>query len=654
MSIIRILPEQLSNRIAAGEVIERPASIVKELVENALDAGATRINVHIERGGRSLVKVADDGCGMDAEDALMCLEAHATSKIKEAEDIENIRTLGFRGEALPSIASVSRFQLQTRQPDSLEGTEVLVEGGVVKHTGPVGCPTGTTISAANLFYNMPARKKFLRTVATEEAHIQEMVLTQALANHNVAFELTYDGRQVLAARAGADLRTRATMLLGKDLMHAMLPVSYEESGIKVWGFVARPGLTRTNRKDQRTFVNGRAVQSDTLYFAIRDAYHTMVMKGRFPPVLLFMELSPQRVDINVHPAKREVRFREVRLVGQVFAEAVRQGLKNLVAPHTKEQSGQDPFRSSPIAPPVAPMQQGALPDFNKATIPSSRQTQDRDSFGHPKKNTSPEAPTQPVLNSTPPVPLPSRQSPNPVVRSTFQKKQLPPKSGHSPEEQSAKITSSPEKPVIPQPPIGAEAPSKPASDILNLDVLGVLNEQYILAQGPSGLVLIDQRAAHERILFEKTLKLASAKAGAGQGLLIPVTLDLSPADAAVLKKNVKDLQALGFEISDFGSNTFIVNACPAHFPEQNVKTIIRRLVDDLNDQNTTRKRGDEQFLAASVCHSAVRTKAVLKPEEIKQLLHDLARTEIPYSCPRGRPTMVNISYRELDKKFGRR
>ncbi|MDP6449809.1 MAG: DNA mismatch repair endonuclease MutL, partial [Lentisphaeria bacterium] len=332
MSIIRILPEDVSNRIAAGEVIERPASVVKELVENALDAGTTRLTIQVDRGGRSLVRVIDNGCGMDAEDALMCLEAHATSKIRERTDIGDIRTLGFRGEALPSIASVTRFQLRTRPQDADEGTEVNVTGGVIQNVGPTGCAPGTTVQVRNLFFNLPARKKFLRSIATEESHIQEIVQLLAFAHPEVSFDLFFDDRSILSVQGGSDMRTRAAMLLGRETVAAMVPVDHTDDHIHVTGFAARPGLTRSTRRDQRTFVNGRPVTADGIHFAIRDAYHSMVMKGRYPPVLLFITLPPDRVDINVHPAKREVRFREHRQVGEVVSAGIRQALRGLSQP----------------------------------------------------------------------------------------------------------------------------------------------------------------------------------------------------------------------------------------------------------------------------------------------------------------------------------
>ena len=442
MSTIRILDEDVSNRIAAGEVIERPASIVKELVENSLDAGADRISITIDRGGRSMVRIVDNGRGMDSEDAVLCLEAHATSKIRTTQDIENIQTLGFRGEALPSIASVTRFTLRSRPTDTDEGTEVQVDGGVIREVTSVGCAPGTSITARNLFYNMPARRKFLRTINTEEGHIQEMALTLALAHPEIGVELTFDQRPMFAVQPGQDLRTRATMLLGRDTMGAMLDVDYEDDGIKVFGFVARPGFTRSSRRDQRAFVNGRPISNYTISHAVRDAYHTMVMKGRFPPTLLFVEVDPSGVDINVHPSKREVRFRDGRGVGRVVGTAVQNALRQLAA--------LPPSRSAMTTDGAPALPQPMLP--RSVSVP----------IEPPQLTDFAPSPTFPVPE--PVEPLPSEGSPAPA----------------------AEIAPLVDK-DDPRPP-GTAVSAANREEIFNLRIIGTLGASYILAQGQDGLV----------------------------------------------------------------------------------------------------------------------------------------------------------------------
>jgi DNA mismatch repair protein MutL len=606
MSVIRILPEAVSNRIAAGEVVERPASIVKELMENSLDAGAKRVSVQIQRGGRALVRVIDDGCGMDREDALLCLEAHATSKVRNTEDIENIRTLGFRGEALPSIASVSRFSMQTRTADQDVGSEVIADGGDISQTGEAGCAPGTTITVRNLFYNMPARRKFLRAVRTEEQHIEEIVLLLALAHPEVAFQLSFDSRQVIDVQSSTDLRTRATMLLGSDTVDVMLPVEHREFGIHVYGLLARPGLTRSSRREQRVFVNGRPVQAAPVYLALRDAYHTMVGKGRYPPVVLFISLDPDQVDINVHPAKREVRFFNDRLIAQVVGAAARRSLRSVLAPDTFS-AGPLPAAGPasmpmPAAPPVATPQLPMIPRAEPAASPV------------------PSAPPPPSPSSIP-APMP----PMPITP------QLSP----------------------PAAPMAIPNAANSANELDALRVIGRLGHSLLLAEGDNGLVIIDQRAAHERVMFERILHMARQKDGVSQGLLIPLTLDLSAADARTLREHQESLGGLGLEMEAFGGNTFILTAVPAHFPQDDLAGLLRDILEDLRENGNSR-RGDERQLARSACRAAVKARESLSDEEVTQLLADLVETEMPYSCPAGRPTMINISYRELERRFGRK
>jgi DNA mismatch repair protein MutL len=605
LSIIRILPEDVSNRIAAGEVVERPASIVKELVENSLDAGATRIIVQAARGGRSLVRVIDNGCGMDSEDALLCLEAHATSKIRDKTDIGDIRTLGFRGEALPSIGSVSRFQLRTRPHDAAEGTEVNVTGGVIQSINTVGCAPGTTLEVRNLFFNLPARRKFLRSIATEESHIQEIVQLLALAHPEVSFDLSLDDRSVLSVQGGSDLRTRAAMLLGRDTVDAMVDVDHQADDITVKGFAAKPGLTRSTRKDQRTFVNGRPVTANEIQFAVRDAYHSMVMKGRYPPVLLFVTLPPERVDINVHPAKREVRFREHRLVGEVVGAAIRLALRGMTQP----QAFPSPAPAAVSAPPIAP-----------------------------ELTTTGEAADQWAASAAAPV-FP-RALETPGVQSE-QEPPAPPEVVAVPEENATLPTST-----------SVSAASR--DEIQGLRVIGTITDMYLLAEGSNGLILIDQHAAHERVMFEQILQQRQDKDGTAQGLLMPITIDLPAAEAAILRQNMDTMAGLGFTVEDFGANTFIIAAVPAHFPQENIAGMLRDIVDDLRDGPMRTRRADEATIAMAACKAAVKAHDRLESAEIDELLAELGATELPYTCPHGRPTMINISFAELEKRFGRR
>lgn len=605
MSVIRVLPEDLSNRIAAGEVIERPASVVKELVENALDAGATAISVSVERGGTALVRVVDNGRGMDEQDALLCLEAHATSKIRDDDDISRIATFGFRGEAIPSIASVSRFQLQTRPADAEHGCSVLVHGGVVQEVKPVGGAPGTTVTVRDLFYNVPARRKFLRALATEERHIEDTVLLVALANPHVAFDLTFGNRNALSARPANDLRTRAAMLLGRELAAAMLPVDHQRAGIRVHGLAAEPGLTRTGRRDQRAFVNCRPVTADTVYRAVRDAYHALLTHGRHPPVLLFIDLPPDRVDVNVHPAKREIRFREDRLVQEIVTEALRQTLRHHLAPQPA--AAHEPPRLMPLGPPQPP----------------------------------PRLRTPQILPVTP---LPSPASPN----ENSERTPAPPPPART-AAQSGPNTATATPPASTAPPA---PPAQPESQSQQLRVLGRIHD-YLVAEGPRGIVLVDQRAAHERVLFERILRQVRHDT-ASQGLLIPVTVDLAGADAELLRDQADRFRDIGFGIDHFGGNTFLITAIPAHLPHEDLTGLLRDIIDDLRDNAPPARRQTAERIAQATCRVAVRNRQRLTDTEVHHLLDELLQTEMPYTCPAGRPTMINLSLAEIEKRFGKR
>ena len=629
MSNIRILPEEIANRIAAGEVIERPASVVKELVENSIDAGAQKITVRTDNGGRKLIQVSDDGCGMDRDDAMLCIEAHATSKINESYDIDRISTLGFRGEALPSIAAVSRFRLQTRQADDIAGVEIVVSGGTLRDVRECGCAPGTDVQVRNLFFNLPARRKFLRRPSTEDLHIQEAVLLQALGHPGISFELEMNGQRVLQVGRNIDTGSRIGMLLGRETFKAMIPVDYSESGIHISGFVARPGITRAKRREQRAFVNGRPAESSSIYYGLREAYHTLVMKGRYPPAVLHIGMPAELVDVNVHPTKREVRFRDGRLLAQLVAAAVRRALREFAAG--------DPIQTQPHL-------RGGAP----ASMPTAQQT-------HPAPPAEQRFPGWERRDSVPP-PQPSEWHQSRQPDAEFP--QTTPGSSFT-----HPATATPDAAAHQQPetspglgarPGGPSASAATRAELESLRVLGVYKALYMIAEGASGLVLIDQHAAHERILFEKLLRAAEAQDGTSQPLLLPVTVELSPSDADVLDRNREEFARLGFGIEPFGGGTYIVNAIPAHFPQENVAGMLQDIVDELRDGTGRAPRADEIAVAQAACKHAVKSEDPLAPEEIGQLIKDLAGTEMPYTCPHGRPVMINLPDSELQKRFGRR
>ncbi len=659
MSIIRILPDEIANRIAAGEVIERPASVVKELVENSIDAGARRIVIHARQGGRSLIQVMDDGSGMDRDDALLCLEPHATSKIREPGDIEHITTLGFRGEALPSIASVSRFQLQTRRPEELSGFEVNVEGGALRDCRECGCAPGTSIRVHQLFFNLPGRRKFLKGAATESEHIQETVLLQALAHPGTAFELLLDEQPALQVSAATDPGARVAMLLGRDVYAAMIPVDYEENGIRITGFVARPGLTRSSRREQRFFVNGRPAMSDSMYFGVRDAYHTLVMKGRYPPLVLYVEIAPDRVDVNVHPAKREVRFREDALVGQITSAAVRRALRGLAGmpaagAGTGVTVGQ--YDGRPVEPvdSSAAGASTATPPHRHTTTPVSRNRPPEQvplPFPAPasfeNRRPPPAARAEPVPYFTRPAAGVDKVDGMDNVDGTAPAAPTAPPAGFS-------TATPPHRHTVTPASSGTSPSSATRAEIRSLRVLGVLSTLYLVAEGAGGLVVVDQHAAHERILFERLLRMAESNAPESQPLLMPSSVELSPADAALLRRNLEHFNRLGFGLDTFGGNAFLVTAVPVRFPHENLAGLLRDILDDLRQAAAGTPRPDEVRIAQAACKHAVKENDPLDSTEIAKLLADLAECEMPYTCPHGRPTMITVPHGEIERRFGRR
>ncbi len=675
MSNIKVLPPEITNLIAAGEVVERPASIVKELIENSLDAGATRIRVNIQGGGRKLVQVADNGCGMDREDAILCLEPHATSKIKCEEDVERIRTMGFRGEALPSIAAVTRFNILTRRQEDKTGSEVIVNGGRIEDVRDAGAAPGTTITAKNLFFNMPVRRKFLRSQQTESIHIQNTVQLQALANPQVGFELIMDGRKVFKVVPGADVSTRASMLLGKSFTADMISVDYSESDIRVYGFAARPGVSRSTRKEQTFFINSRPVASDVLFHAVREAYHTMVMKGRYAPVLLFLDLHTGLVDVNVHPQKREVRFRNNTLVGSVVANAVKKAImdfqmgqhqvamdrESMIKPVPSSQTADSFVRPTPSPEVIRPgfsrlTPEDLKPAFEPVAKPehSTVSTEELEqikrtadsivgSSGFPNKKDSKVSVDENMgaqLPETEPMPAPAELEAVPF--------DLP--------EPVAEPFDLPEAVSL-----GSNAvhqdfiESDSKVDIFShLRVIGNLGSRYLLAEGEDGMVVIDKTAAHRRIVYEKILEKSAEEENSGQPLLIPVTVEASNHDRLMLTKNIDYFLRIGFNIEHFGGNTYIISAVPACFPHENIVGLLQNILDELSQSATSTARANEVKLAGLAAKYAVPVSRQLKSEEVTQLLHDLAATKMPYTCPVGRPTMINYAFSELESRFGRK
>jgi DNA mismatch repair protein MutL len=571
---VRILPARVANQIAAGEVVERPAAVVKELVENALDAGATRIEVEFAHGGRALMRVEDNGSGMDREDALLALERHATSKIAEAADLDRLATLGFRGEALPSIASVSRFTLQTA-PTEGPGTEVVVNGGRLVHVRDHGRPRGTRIEVAQLFNSVPARRKFLKTDATEAAHIVAAVRLHALAAPHCGFTLIEDGRVVFRSPTCPALADRVAEIFGRQLADTLMPIDAREGGLHLHGLIARPGTPgRATRHETITFVNRRPVESRTLAYGLIESYHEVLPKGRHPAAFVFLDLDPAAVDVNVHPAKREVRF---RADAQVRSFVIRSVLALL--------------RTE--APPVAPVAEIILPS--------------------PAPGSPPLVPRSPIPAAGPPL--------------------QPPRS-----------------PLL-TPSSSLLAPSSFSS----WRFLALAHSVYALFETPAGLLLLDRRAAQERIVFEDLAAQFEAGAVVTQRLLLPAVLELDPIASALLRDRIRFLLTHGFELAEFGRHTFRLEGVPAVLEPADAEACLRDLLDAFRDGRSPERQPEvaREQLARLAAARAVRLPAQVSAEEMRRLVTRLFACRAPHTSPGGRPTQVELSQGELARRFGR-
>lgn len=622
MSRIQLLSEEVAIQVAAGEVVERPASVVKELVENALDAGARRIEVMMRRGGISLIRVVDDGCGMDRDDALLCLERHATSKIRSGADLAAIHTLGFRGEAIPSIASVSRFRLSTREHGAVAGTEIQVTGGRIDAVHDGGDAPGTQIEVRSLFFNLPARRKFLRTENTEASHVENQMQLQALGHPEVGFVLRTDDRLVFQLPPAAHLRDRIRDLKGAELTEELIEVPETEIlGLKIRGFIGKPGVSRSSRAHQVVFVNGRAVENTTLNYGLREGYHTALMKGQYPVTFLFIEMDPAAVDVNVHPAKREVRFRDPSAVREALVEAVTRALEG-------DRAGWSGAFSAPFAEPA----RDAGEDVPVAMPPSR-----------------PEPLPLPGMSAYEPRPV----APLPPAVTPFESPRFTAPANLPPLPRVAESLSPAPLPVTPPVPAG-DGDDVPASQ--RFRVLGVLGRLYVVMENANGLVLVDQHAAHERILFEQVRRRMEDAGVPSQRLLMPLTLQLGPRDSDWVAQNLETLQKMGLGVEGFGQGTWKIDSIPQFVHGAEPQQLLHDIIDELKEvsSQSSKLRLGEEVIAKTVCRHAVKAHDTLREPELLRLIDDLLQCELPYCCPHGRPTMIQISYMELEKKFGRK
>ncbi len=579
MGKIRVLSDEVASQVAAGEVVERPASVVKELLENSLDAGAVALEVEVRGAGTVLLRVTDDGTGMDREDALLALERHATSKIATAADLADVRTMGFRGEAVPSIASVSELTLRTRPAGAAAGTEAVVRGGKLVAVREAGCPPGTTVEVKSLFFNVPARRKFLRSAATETAHLDRAVETAALARPDAAFHYVRDGRTIFRAPAARGPGPRVADLYGAEEAKDLLEVPETEvQGVRVAGLVSRPGVTRADRARQFIFVNGRAVESVFLSSGLREAYRQMLEPGRHPSVYLHLAMDPRAVDCNVHPAKREVRFRQGAAVREAVRTAVEGALRAARAVWMRPLRTHVAARLHSPAPVPAPI---------------------------------PEAVHQPELPR--PV-LPAAASPTAAATET--------------------------------PPPRTDAPPE-------FRLVGSLSRRYLLLEGAEGLVLLDQRAAHQRVLFERLQRGVAKGAVVAQRLLVPEVFELPPREHETVAENLGVLSSAGFGVEVFGGRSLKVEALPDFLAGRDPRRVMEDFAAGCLAAGRPRGPDAADAVRRAVARLAVGGEGARDEREQRALVAQLLACELPYCDPDGRPVMLQFSWRELDRKFGR-
>jgi DNA mismatch repair protein MutL len=621
MPKIRVLPDRVANQIAAGEVIERPAAVVKELVENALDAGATRVEVEFRHGGRSLIRVEDNGCGMSRDDALLALERHATSKIVEAADLDRLSSYGFRGEALPSIASVSRFQLQTREATVDVGTEILINGGKFVHVRDCGRPVGTRIEVTHLFNSVPARRKFLKTDQTEAAHIVHNVRLYALACPQAAFTLIEEGRIIFRSPQCSTLGERIAEIFGRQIAEGLIELEAAESGQRISGLIGRPGTGRSTRHEMIVFVNARPVDSRTLNYALIESYHESLPKGRYPLAFVFFECDPAAVDVNVHPAKREVRFRSEPQVRGFVIRAVLQRLREIAGAEVPAPSPERSTANSPIA------ERGLRNADSTASPPIKRG--DLPQMIAPGGSNIP----QPTIGNLPSV-VP-QLSPNGPRRGT---------------ESPPYLRTATQPDSVPQ-----SVARGPQSAAPQWRFVGLAHGNYALFETSAGLVLLDRRAAHERVWFERLRDEFRAGSVSSQRLLLPVPVELDAIAAALLLDRLRFLQEHGFEVAEFGRNFFRIEAVPAWMEPADAEPFLRDLLGAFRDGSISERNAD---LAHDELAQLASAKAVRLPErageaEVRGLVGQLFATRNPLTSPVGRPTYIELNHAELARRFQR-
>jgi DNA mismatch repair protein MutL len=617
---IIILPEDLVDKIAAGEVVERPASVVKELVENSIDSGAHNISVEIKQGGIKFIRVTDDGSGMDEKNSELAFLRHATSKIKSVDDLYRIKTLGFRGEALPSIASVSLLDMLTRTQESLSGTRTKIEGGVIKDKREAGAPIGTSIVVREIFYNIPARRKFLKSILTETRHVIDLLTKFAIVYPEISLKLTSEGREIFDFKAVDNLRQRVADIFGKNQIEKMVEIKTEtvtetekeHITTNIGGFLGKAEIARSNRAEFYLFVNRRPIVSRSLYHAVQSGYGELLPKGKFPFAIVFIEIDPGLVDVNVHPTKSEVRFSDEKGVHDLVYSKIKECLTSPEVMPTLTETGTETVAGKER------IQGGFFPRLGRDLRREELVKHEGETTkveGVKEKEAEPKADSSPAVSG---------------IRMTEQKEGF---------RMTGKDSSGGVR-------TGVQTPREGGN-------LWQLADTYILSQVKGNLMVLDQHAAHERILYEEAMKNLTQKPASSQQILFPTVLELSPKEFQIFEASKELIQKLGFEIKSFGGRSILVTAVPSVVKNRSGELFLKEILSELEEEEKVEKNRVKAVAKSFACHAAVKAGDKLTPEEMGSLIHQLFATEEPYSCPHGRPTVVKISLEELNKKFGR-
>jgi DNA mismatch repair protein MutL len=685
MNKIKILSDNLANQIAAGEVVERPASVVKELVENSIDAGARRVQIDIELGGRRLMRVSDDGEGMLRDDAILAFERHATSKITILEDLSAIQTLGFRGEALASIASVAKVELITKTVESDTATRVVIEGGRLLDVKDAARSTGTTISVRDLFFNTPARRKFMRSEATENYHLTNIVTHYALAHPEIAFALTNNGREVLRVSPAKDLRERAFQIFGANLIESLLPINGgREFVAKISGFVSAPRERRTTRDAQYFFVNGRFVRDKIIAGGLLEGFRSVLPHGVYPVAFVFLDVPHEEIDVNVHPAKTEIRFRRSEAVKEVIAEAIRGSLATagIISEKTFEQSefaenlsnqAQDfetvnRFNENSLqTSPNLEISQQKI-EFSAPSLPQNLESANENSFLSEQKNEIREILTQTVFS-------PGFAQSEQISEFTDEQdaKSAVSLDNSAHEENFSENLLVENSPAVKskiedyQPAVNAELPpfdsavklvksvAVEAVDTVKIRPIGQLHDSFIIATDDEGLLLIDQHVAHERILFDKFRRKETERKTESQNLLLPETIDLTPAQAEAFSIIEPELESLGFGVMRLSGRTIAVKSVPIDLPRAEVRNLLAEILDtvDAEKRGAAKATWRDEIAASLACKAAVKINMKLTPEKMRWLIERLLLTSSPTTCPHGRPVILRLTMKDIERGFHR-